>query len=174
VEAVMLTISSFRAQASGVAAHAAAGFGDLEQRRTAASKRLFHVRQHGACLYGRAVRETARSAGSFVRFANPHGSAHPFGDGRAEFQTATKEAIMCHCTPTPAEDNGPGHHLTEEQHYSLYVARHLCAVMHSLAGDIGFTEANTESLAVTFGHLTDLLDAAHPGLVFVPKESRHE
>lgn len=48
------------------------------------SKRFFYVRHIMATLYGRAVWEAERLAGSFARSANPHGSAHPLSSGEAE------------------------------------------------------------------------------------------
>lgn len=63
---------------------------------TAALVRFFYVRCT-APLNGRSVRETREGLpGTFVRFANPHGSAHPFGDGKAEYTSRFKGVLSCH------------------------------------------------------------------------------
>ena len=55
----------------------------------------FFVRRHGTPLYGRAVRGSESCAGSFARYANLHGSAHPdWRRGARKYLTAAKEATM--------------------------------------------------------------------------------
>lgn len=65
-------------------------------------ERFFYVRQHGSPSFGRAVRETFGSAGSCYRFANPHGSALPFGDGKAVIDPLSRSLTMPQPLPTPA------------------------------------------------------------------------
>lgn len=70
-----------RAYAFAVAAHQRCGFGDPDDLADGRLAAVFLRPSHGKPSYGRAVWETFGSAGSKYRFANPHGSAHPFGDG---------------------------------------------------------------------------------------------
>lgn len=75
------------------------GFGDPEKRRTDRRKAVFLRPLHGrvrsmASKFWAAVRDAFGHAGSFSRFANPHGSPSPFGDGVGEFSTHEKES--CH------------------------------------------------------------------------------
>lgn len=74
----------------------AARIGVLKQRRTSRQHRgFFYVRHHGITPYGRSVRGLARGAGSFARYANLHGIAHPdWRRGERFASTAAKEATM--------------------------------------------------------------------------------
>ena len=68
---------------------------------------------------------------------------------------------MCKCTPT--SDDEPAYPFSENQQFALYQARHLTRVLSclSLAKD-PFIDLNRESLGVTFGLLSDLLETADP------------
>jgi hypothetical protein len=57
--------------------------------------------QHGAPVFGRAVRGAARRAGSFARSVNPHGLALPFDSGQARFKTLQRSIAMSQITPAP-------------------------------------------------------------------------
>lgn len=59
------------------------------------------------------------------------------------------------------------YHLTEDQHTALYQARHVLDTLCQLASvSDDFVHLRYESLAVTLGLLTDLLDAVQPNLVW--------
>lgn len=69
---------------------------------------------------------------------------------------------------TPTGDT-PEHayHLSEDQHTALYQARHVLDTLYQLANvPNDFVHLRYESLAVTLGLLTDLLDAVQPNLVW--------
>ncbi len=74
----------------------ATGIGVPKQRRMSRPlSGYFFVRRHGTQFYGQAVRGSESCAGSFARYANPHGSALPdWRRGRRKIKTAAKEAIM--------------------------------------------------------------------------------
>lgn len=93
----MLTVSNFRGYALPVLAQQGSGLATRNKRRTPPPSGFFtSVAQH--VQFWRAVRETFGSAGSFFRFANPHSSASPFGDGW-RFSNLKKESVMCQSTP---------------------------------------------------------------------------
>lgn len=75
------------------------GFGDPVRRRTDRRKAVFLRPLHGrvrsmATKFWAAVRDTFGYAGHFFRFANPHSSPSPFGDGVGGFSNPKKES--CH------------------------------------------------------------------------------
>lgn len=57
--------------------------------------------------------------------------------------------------------------LSESQHDCLYQTRHLLELMHDLAlNGEEFCDIRSESIAVTFGLMCDLLDQAMPNLIW--------
>lgn len=86
------------------AATTAGGFGDpvqlADDRRTSA---VFLRPLHGTPLWAGRVGDLRGSAGSNCRFANLHGSALPFGDGRAGNRNRNWRFAMCtQCQGAPA------------------------------------------------------------------------
>ncbi len=81
---IPLTSPFFPDYASLTSANSEAGIGVLVLRRTTASARLFFCPLNMAPVYGWLVWGAERLAGSLVRYANLHESAHPIGVGRAE------------------------------------------------------------------------------------------
>lgn len=57
--------------------------------------------------------------------------------------------------------------LSEDQHTNLYQVRHLLELIHALSSPGNeFVELRAESVAVTCGLMSDLLDEAVPNLVW--------
>jgi hypothetical protein len=78
---------------------------------------------------------------------------------------STSTSVSC----IPFDPQRP-YSLTEDQHYSLYQARHLAELFHGLcSGRDEFVNLRHESVAVVFNLIGDLLDTAVPNLVFKPK-----
>lgn len=84
------------AKNGAVAKTNATGIGVPKQRRMSRHHcGYFFVRRHGFAFNGRAVWGSASCAGSFARYANPHGSARPdWRRGERMHSTAAKEATM--------------------------------------------------------------------------------
>lgn len=70
---------------------------------------------------------------------------------------------MSHSTPTPVPYYP--YHLTEEDQYHLYRARHLARVLSlvALTSKDSYVDLDRESLGVTFGLLEELIAAGDPG-----------
>jgi hypothetical protein len=67
----------------------------------------------------------------------------------------------------PVFDPEHPYHLSEEQHYRVYQARHLVELLHSLSSaKQEFFDIRSESLAVTCSLIGELLDEAVPKLIF--------
>ena len=130
-----LTFPARRAYASSAADFSAVGFGDPEERRTSRQQRgFFHVRQHGTPGFGRAVRETFGSAGSFSRFANLHGSAPSFGDER-RFYNRLKRSLAMSISPEVHRQLGylPFiHRTTDELHDALFLIADATRGLHAV------------------------------------------
>ncbi len=68
---------------------------------------------------------------------------------------------MCRCTIS--SDDDPAYPFSENQQWALYQARHLSRLLCTVAqAKDSFVDLNRESLAVTFGLLSDLLESADP------------
>ncbi len=69
-------------------------------------------------------------------------------------------------TPAGFDPDSP-YHLTEVQHTALYQARHLCELLSvALSLQAEHFTGRSESLAVAFGLVAELLDATQPNLVW--------
>src|SRR5687768_17454652 len=89
-----LTSASGRDYASLTAGIPVVEIGVSVQRRTTASARFFYVRRMACPFYGRVVWGASGLAGSFVRYANLHDSAHPIGVGEAENITRLQRSMI--------------------------------------------------------------------------------
>ena len=68
---------------------------------------------------------------------------------------------MCRCTVS--SDDEPAYPFSENQQWALYQARHLSRVLNTLSqAKDTFIDLNRESISVTFGLLSDLLESADP------------
>lgn len=67
-----------------VAAHSAIGFGDSELKGRTPPRAVFLCPQHGKPLWAGRVGALRGCRFPFGRFANLHGFALPFGDGKAD------------------------------------------------------------------------------------------
>jgi hypothetical protein len=64
------------------------------------------------------------------------------------------------------------HHLTEDQFYAVYRARHLAELIGNLSQNRDeFTDLRNESLSVVCGLIGELLDEAMPGLIWRKRET---
>lgn len=64
------------------------------------------------------------------------------------------------------------HHLTDDQFYAGYRARHLVELIGTLSQNRDeFTDLRNESLSVVCGLIGDLLDEALPGLIWRKPEA---
>ncbi len=126
--------------------------------RTAFALRLFC--RLGASSFGRPGGRGRKARRSFPGTPTPVRSAHPIGLGLA-VHNRNWSNIMCRCTIS--SDDDPAYPFSENQQWALYQARHLSRLLCTVAqAKDSFVDLNRESLAVTFGLLSDLLESADP------------
>lgn len=80
---------------------------------------------------------------------------------------------MIMTTPASTPITGKlGYPLSEDQSLQIYRARHLIELIGMAAEGSGeFLTLRTESFSVVMGLIGELLDAAHPGMIFERKSA---